>query len=525
VKFLCDRCKTRYSIGDERVRGKILKIRCKNCANVITVKEGMTADPPDGAARRTKQPTTVAPAATSSTSANGGGALGAAFVSAMTKPPPPALEEEWYVSIDGVQSGPFSLPDAQRWVASKPTTSELFCWSEGFDDWLPVDKVSQFRNARKKPLTTAPPPVPVRASRPRLEESPKPLFAATMASLEKSAQPAMPALDLGARAPGLAAKSQPVETRTNGSGPAGFASGGQLSLPDPEGPTIATPPVSDGVVDGPDDDLDIGEVSRVVNLADLARAAEAKRTGQVPSRITTTSPRIGGGTARQNALSPVGPALGGVVADPMANEGSAMTPVAVAVHRRGMIALLSVAGVLLVGVVVALIVFVGGGEDSSNITLGRAGEIDTTRPDYKVVVRVEGTNPVPESQKDPTMPRPRPRPSGSVAVKDPADSNGNSGLAELRADEVEAEAARMSMGPQRCYINAQKGAEGILIGDVKKVGVMLTVGKDGGVTKVGLSDYSGTAFGRCLVSTISRWRFRASSAGINAKLTMVFQGT
>ena len=43
VKFLCDRCKTRYSIGDDRVRGKILKIRCKNCANVITVREGMDA--------------------------------------------------------------------------------------------------------------------------------------------------------------------------------------------------------------------------------------------------------------------------------------------------------------------------------------------------------------------------------------------------------------------------------------------------------------------------------------------------
>ena len=44
MKFLCDRCKTRYSIGDDRVRGKILKIRCKNCANVITVREGMSAD-------------------------------------------------------------------------------------------------------------------------------------------------------------------------------------------------------------------------------------------------------------------------------------------------------------------------------------------------------------------------------------------------------------------------------------------------------------------------------------------------
>src|SRR5262245_66633135 len=66
VKFLCDRCKTRYSIGDDRVRGKILKIRCKNCANVITVREGMieadaaeAALPPDQ--RRSKQQTTASP--------------------------------------------------------------------------------------------------------------------------------------------------------------------------------------------------------------------------------------------------------------------------------------------------------------------------------------------------------------------------------------------------------------------------------------------------------------------------------
>ena len=48
MKFLCDRCKTRYSIGDDRVRGKILKIRCKNCANVITVREGMLFEGPAG---------------------------------------------------------------------------------------------------------------------------------------------------------------------------------------------------------------------------------------------------------------------------------------------------------------------------------------------------------------------------------------------------------------------------------------------------------------------------------------------
>ena len=44
MKFLCDRCKTRYSIGDDRVRGKILKIRCKNCQNVISVREESYVD-------------------------------------------------------------------------------------------------------------------------------------------------------------------------------------------------------------------------------------------------------------------------------------------------------------------------------------------------------------------------------------------------------------------------------------------------------------------------------------------------
>jgi len=132
VKFLCDRCKTRYSIGDDRVRGKILKIRCKNCANVITVREGMTAD--DVAASDRNRPTTAAPL---NDPAPANGALASAFANQLTKPPP-ALEEEWYVSIDGEQTGPYSLADAQKWVGGKAWDADLHCWSEGFDDWLTV---------------------------------------------------------------------------------------------------------------------------------------------------------------------------------------------------------------------------------------------------------------------------------------------------------------------------------------------------------------------------------------------------
>ena len=38
MKFVCDKCNTRYSIADERVHGRVLKIRCKACNHVITVR-------------------------------------------------------------------------------------------------------------------------------------------------------------------------------------------------------------------------------------------------------------------------------------------------------------------------------------------------------------------------------------------------------------------------------------------------------------------------------------------------------
>lgn len=164
MRFACDRCKTRYSIADERVRGKILKIRCKACANVITVKEGMEV-PPE--VERVHRPTTLAP---QSTVGSGGvaappaPALGSAFASAMNAPAPSQLEDEWYVSRDGEQQGPFSLPSAQAWVASQPYDAELYCWCEGFDDWLPVDRIGHFRNLRPRPQPPVAPPTAVSAA-------------------------------------------------------------------------------------------------------------------------------------------------------------------------------------------------------------------------------------------------------------------------------------------------------------------------------------------------------------------------
>ena len=115
--------------------------------------------------------------------------------------PPAALDEEWYVSIDGDQSGPFSLAEAQGWVAARAWDAELHCWSEGFDDWLPIEKVSHFRGARKKPVAAAADAAPAasrapgaprdrRAARATTRTSRSRCSAATMAVAREAAAPA-----------------------------------------------------------------------------------------------------------------------------------------------------------------------------------------------------------------------------------------------------------------------------------------------------------------------------------------------
>jgi predicted Zn finger-like uncharacterized protein len=681
VKFLCDRCKTRYSIGDDRVRGKILKIRCKNCANVITVREGMMLDVdggPDDIAGRARKAATAAtaatealdardaspgapgdraagardavanraanePAAPAATAASRGGAvrdplagltskrstevdtvrgLGRSTARASATPPraevnavhaaaapvvaqpaPAALEEEWYVSIDGEQAGPFSLAEAQRWVTQQPPDGELHCWSEGFDDWLPVDKVSHFRGLRKRPVApSTPPPLPrAAAGAPRpapVEDEPKPLFAATMASLERGA-PAMPAgLGLPPAAPAARAtppRGTPIAARadqggrpTNGAqGPAtaplgpraevkpearpaarrdpaaeGKPAGKTGAKDDPfdlsegaDGETVleampfddapveprrspaapgkpaaaldgaspgaptpsAAPPPTDF---GSDDELHIGEVSRVVNLADIARGSRAqdrltpRPVPTAPSGATRStglppSPRPGSRSTASTAS--VSPAEG--------EPGVSMAPVARA-QRRGLIALLAIVGVLVLGVVGAVVFVITRSDDAPSTSLGTVQDIDTSRPDDPVAHHPVGSagsvgstgsaSPAVPAPPAPVVPRPHPRPpspgTGQIAESPPA---GNA----LGGDEIEDVARKHQEMTQRCYMRAQRGAEAILIGDVKKIAVTLTIDREGNVSDLQLSDHGADLLGKCLTGAIRTWKFRPSSGG------------
>src|SRR3954471_23575369 len=38
MKFLCDQCKAKYQIADEKVQGKTLRMKCRKCGHVIEIR-------------------------------------------------------------------------------------------------------------------------------------------------------------------------------------------------------------------------------------------------------------------------------------------------------------------------------------------------------------------------------------------------------------------------------------------------------------------------------------------------------
>jgi predicted Zn finger-like uncharacterized protein len=62
MKFVCDRCQTRYSIADEKIGEQILRIRCKTCNNVITVQAGAVVPGPQDSPKR-REPVAGSPSA------------------------------------------------------------------------------------------------------------------------------------------------------------------------------------------------------------------------------------------------------------------------------------------------------------------------------------------------------------------------------------------------------------------------------------------------------------------------------
>ena len=127
MKIVCDACQAKYSISDDKVQGKVFKIRCKKCSNIIVVRGGVSEQP-------------LAPVAQEKdTRVYDYGYEGGAGEQA-----PAADDAVWHLVINQDQVGPMTVAEVQQRFAAGEIDGDTFTWREGFGDWLPLAQVDPF---------------------------------------------------------------------------------------------------------------------------------------------------------------------------------------------------------------------------------------------------------------------------------------------------------------------------------------------------------------------------------------------
>jgi len=217
MKFLCDQCKAKYQIADEKVQGKTLRMKCRKCGHVIEIRATVEAQstgetmqvaslsddaaqaalakpsvppaprPGAGAAPRpaagglprpttgtgAPRPATAAapkpaakpqPKAPSSSLASAFnkqvGDANAPVTQTPTGPEIPA--EEWYVAIDDVPVGPIRLTELRAKYAQGAVTDDSLVWREGYEEWRPLRTLHELHTVVREEVSGA--QVPPRGS-------------------------------------------------------------------------------------------------------------------------------------------------------------------------------------------------------------------------------------------------------------------------------------------------------------------------------------------------------------------------
>ena len=200
MRFVCDKCRAKYSISKEKVRKKVLRIRCKKCANVIVVRDPDSEAAKRAAAKQVNK-TAVEPAKTIQQKPNGHGGGGGLQPQGFSPKPAqrsghidvndsfgaPAPSERtvvarisadwfrkreeatgekptWFMAINGQPLGPVVLQEVLQRVRAGELTPQSLVWRDGWRDWVAAYTVSELKGSffnQQPQITqaTAPPTV------------------------------------------------------------------------------------------------------------------------------------------------------------------------------------------------------------------------------------------------------------------------------------------------------------------------------------------------------------------------------
>jgi predicted Zn finger-like uncharacterized protein len=121
MKISCQSCHSKYNVADEKIQGKIVKIRCRKCGATIVV-NASAGIPANGS--------------TSAAHAPAGAGAVAAVASAV-----PASADEWHVSIADDDQRTMTLADLISAYNSGIVSAETFIWTDGMQDWKALAEV------------------------------------------------------------------------------------------------------------------------------------------------------------------------------------------------------------------------------------------------------------------------------------------------------------------------------------------------------------------------------------------------
>jgi predicted Zn finger-like uncharacterized protein len=112
MKIQCQSCQAKYTIADEKVLGKVVKIRCKKCSATIVINGNEQPRADDAAENQ-------------------------AFDYANQS------NEQWTVNVADGDQRTMTLSEIVTEYKAGTVNDETYCWKDGMSDWLPVREIDQ----------------------------------------------------------------------------------------------------------------------------------------------------------------------------------------------------------------------------------------------------------------------------------------------------------------------------------------------------------------------------------------------
>ena len=214
MRFACESCHTRYTLADEKVKGRELKIRCKTCSAVMVVRDPALARPDEPAFADEATRSFSADEAmrlAREAAAGGGGAAGGGWDEQPTRSIPlsevqrlargdEAPPVEWFAMRSGQQVGPLAPDALAALLASGELGPRNYVWREGMADWQRIQALEELGwmlAARDASLAPTPGPSNVIAPTPGpAEAAPLPAEEKTPVESVPAASPALDAASL-----------------------------------------------------------------------------------------------------------------------------------------------------------------------------------------------------------------------------------------------------------------------------------------------------------------------------------------